>query len=174
MAYYRTLPLSDDRELQAYVIGLVIGDGNLSNPNGRATCLRITCDDKYPKLKKRIMESLTVLFPNNKVGFVKNPRNCSNVYVYSNQLENLLEWKAKGGSKLIQNVSAPAWIKTNPEYITPYLRGLIETDGATYKDRGYPMVIFTTIIENLAFEVKSLMKLRALWNTSVLNHTYTN
>ncbi len=46
----RKAALNPDRELQAYVIGLAIGDGNLSNPNGRAVRLRITCDTKYPRL----------------------------------------------------------------------------------------------------------------------------
>jgi len=158
MSYYRNTTLNSDKNLRAYIIGLAIGDGNLSNPNGRATCLRITCDDKYPQLKNHIIESLASLLPDNKVGVVKNPRNCSNVYVYSNQLENLLGWKARG-SKFVQNVSTPNWIKTKPEYIRPYLRGLIETDGSIYKDRGYPMVNFTSIIEGLAMEVKDLIEL---------------
>jgi hypothetical protein len=50
----RILPLNADRQLQAYVIGLAIGGGNLSNPNGRAVRLRITCDTKYPALIARI------------------------------------------------------------------------------------------------------------------------
>lgn len=31
----------------AYIIGVAIGDGNLSNSNGRAVRLRVTCDNKY-------------------------------------------------------------------------------------------------------------------------------
>jgi hypothetical protein len=48
----RALSLHPDSELHAYVLGLAIGDGNLSNPNGRAVRLRITCDTKYPILIK--------------------------------------------------------------------------------------------------------------------------
>jgi hypothetical protein len=36
----RSLPMNADTQLQAYVIGLAIGDGNLSNPSGRAVRLR--------------------------------------------------------------------------------------------------------------------------------------
>ena len=50
----RVLPLHADPQLQAYVVGVAIGDGNLSNPNGRAVRLRITCDKKYPALIARI------------------------------------------------------------------------------------------------------------------------
>ena len=46
----RTASLNPDPVLRAYVIGLAIGDGGLSNPNGRAVRLRITCDIKYPLL----------------------------------------------------------------------------------------------------------------------------
>ena len=48
--YFRKTILNKDKGLQAYVIGLALGDGNLSNPNGKATRLRITCDKKYPFL----------------------------------------------------------------------------------------------------------------------------
>src|SRR3989344_3173302 len=158
ISYYRKLPLNPDKELRAYVIGLAIGDGNLSNPNGRAVCLRITCDDKYIKLRNKVIASLASLFPKNKVGIVKNQTNCSNVYVHSNQLEDLLGWKAKGGSKFKQQVSTPIWIKESNKYIIPYLRGLIETDGSIYSDRGYPMMMFTSIIKKLAEEVKDLIE----------------
>lgn len=158
MAYFRTLTINSSKKLQAYVVGLAIGDGNLSNPNGRATRLRITCDDRYPALKLRIQKTLQKLLPQNRVGVVQNKKNCSDVYVYSNHLEKLLGWKAKGGSKFIQQVKTPNWIKSRSEYIIPYLRGLIETDGAIYTDRGYPMVIFTSILEGLAIEVKNLIE----------------
>jgi hypothetical protein len=33
----------------AYLKEIALGDGNISNPNGRAFRMRITCDLKYPK-----------------------------------------------------------------------------------------------------------------------------
>ena len=45
----------------------------------------------------------------------------------------------------------------NDKYKIAYLRGLIETDGSIYQDRGYTMVMFTTIIRNLALEVLELI-----------------
>lgn len=63
MAFYRTPILNSDKSLQAYVIGLAIGDGNLSNPNGRAVRLRITCDKKYPILLRKIAISLKKYCP---------------------------------------------------------------------------------------------------------------
>ena len=141
----------------AYIIGLAIGDGNLSNPNGRATKLRISCDTKYPNLIKYITKSIQKLLPENKVGTVKKKGNCLDVYVHSNHLEKLLGWKAKGGSKFKQNVSTPKWICGSDEYKIQYVKGLIETDGSIYNDRGYTMVIFTTIIPRLAESVQEII-----------------
>ena len=64
--------------------GFSIGDGNLTNPNGRATRLRVTCDKKYPELKNRIVESLRILFPENRVSEYVRKENCTVVYTYIN------------------------------------------------------------------------------------------
>ena len=154
----RFVPLNPDRVLQAYVIGLAIGDGNLSNPNGRAVRLRITCDTKYPALIARILAALTQLFPGNKVSLVRSSGNFVNISVYSNQLESLLGWKALGGSKHRQCVEVPDWVCAETPLSMSCLRGLIETDGAVYSDRGYPMVIFSTIIPALAEQVEAMMR----------------
>ena len=38
------------------------------------------------------------------------------------------------------------------------LQGLIETDGSIYTDRGYQMVIFSTVIAELAQQVELMMR----------------
>lgn len=157
MAYYRILKLNPDKNLQAYIVGLAIGDGNLSNPNNRATRLRITCDTKYPLLIKTIVRALSLLFPENKVSIQKSKGNYINVSVYSNHLESMLGWKVGHGSKSVQQVSTPKWIKEKDEYKIKYLKGLIETDGSIYMDRGYQMVIFSTIIPQLADDVHDII-----------------
>lgn len=151
--------LNSDKNLQAYIIGLAIGDGNLSNPSGRATRLRISCDLKYPNLIKRIVKSLKLLLPENKVSTVKAKGKCLDISCYSNHLENLLGWKAKKGSKINQSVSIPSWIKQDEGYSVKCLKGLIETDGSIYNDRGYKMVNFVTYIPTLADDVISIIKL---------------
>ncbi len=148
--FFRKTIVSEDRELRSYVIGLALGDGNLSNPNGRAIRLRITCDKKYTFLSAKIHKSLQILFPDNKVSIVDRDASCLDISVYSNHLENLMGWDAKNGSKFLQKVSIPDWIKENSTYKINCLRGLIETDGCIYNDRGYKMMIFTTIVPNLA------------------------
>ena len=142
--------LNPDKELQSYIIGLALGDGNLSNPNGRATRLRITCDKNYPLLIKRIFYSLKLLLPDNKVSIIDREKNYLDISVNSNYLNEIIPWKVCRGSKFIQKATIPDWIKQNNKCKINCLKGLIETDGSIYIDRGYKMIIFTTIIPNLA------------------------
>lgn len=149
--YFRKTIICQDKNVQSYIIGLALGDGNLSNPNGKAIRLRISCDTKYPFLMQKIIASLKTLLPQNKVSIVNRKNiNCTDISVYSNHLEKLLGWEAKNGSKFKQSASIPNWIKENYNYKINCLRGLIETDGSIYNDRGYKMMIFTTIILDLA------------------------
>jgi DNA-binding transcriptional regulator WhiA len=152
------LPLNPDPGLRAYVVGLAIGDGNLSNPNGRAVRLRITCDTKYPALIAKIRGTLQDLLPENKVSLIRSKGNYVTLSVYSNRLEPLLGWRASGGSKRTQSVGVPAWICEDRALSINCLRGLIETDGAVYHDRGYPMVIFSTVMPELATQVDQMIR----------------
>ena len=139
------------------MIGIAIGDGNLSNSNGRAVRLRITCDNKYPNLQTKIITSLKKLLPENKTSVYKRERNCTDIYCHSNKLEGILGWKASGGSKYNQTVRIPKWIFEKKLWMIYCLRGLIETDGSVYKDRVYTYVNFTTIIKVLADDVQSVI-----------------
>jgi LAGLIDADG-like domain len=154
----RVVALCPDLRLQAYVIGVAIGDGNLSNPNGRAVRLRITCDTNYPALIAKIRAALEQLLPQNKVSVVGSPGNYINLSVYSNHFESLLGWKASGGSKQHQAVRTPAWVCEDRSLSIRCLQGLIETDATVYTDRGYQMVAFSTVIAGLAQQVDVMMR----------------
>jgi hypothetical protein len=151
------LDVSDKRTL-AYVIGVALGDGNLSNPNGRAVRLRITCDKKYPLLISKIEKSLKAVAPLNKVSRINRINdNAIDISCYSNDWENVLGWKARGGSKEIQKVCVPSWILENNEYVQACLTGLFETDGSIYKDRKYLTANFVTEIPSLATCVEKMI-----------------
>ena len=145
--------LNPDKKLQAYIIGIALGDGNLSNPNKRAVRLRISCDTHYPILIKHIIKSLKLLLPNNKIGIIRRKSSCTDISVYSNFLPKLLDWKWYAGPKDKQNVQVPTWIKTKSKFIKECLRGLLQTDGCIYKDRGYTMISFVNTSTNLAYDV---------------------
>lgn len=141
----------------SYVIGVAIGDGNLSNPNGRATRLRITCDTAYPNLIRRIIYAVREVLPRNKVSIIKRAKSYVDISCYSNQWEEWLGWRVGLGSKVRQNVSIPEWIKSREDFSSACLRGLMETDGSIYMDRGYRMVNFVTAIPKLAKDVMDVI-----------------
>jgi len=148
--------VSQDANL-AYIIGVSIGDGNLSNPNGRAVRLRITCDKNYPEIIARIQDSIQEILPRNRVSIVYRKDNCVDISCYSNKWESILGWTVGSGPKHVQGVSVPKWIKQNASYSTSCLKGLFETDGSIYKDRKYIMVNFVTIIPSLATDVVEMI-----------------
>lgn len=142
----------------SYIIGVAIGDGNLSNPNGRAVRLRITCDTTYPGIIKRIQNSVQRVMPKNKVSLIRNKRNCIDISCYSNEWEQLLGWKAKSGPKHFQKISIPEWVLNNKKYTLNCLRGLFETDGSVYVDRGYRMINFVTVMHPLAKQIQKIIQ----------------
>ena len=149
--------LKIDKKNLAYVIGVALGDGGLSNPNGRAVRLRISCDTKYPIIIHNITSAIKKLMPTNKVSEVNKKTRCVDISCYSNKWEDLLGWKAKAGSKHKQKVCIPDWIKNNKTYSRYCLKGLFETDGSVYMDRGYQMANFVTIIPTLAQDVMEII-----------------
>ncbi len=145
----------------AYIIGVALGDGNLSSPNGRATRLRITCDAKYPQIANSIRDALRLLLPQNAISIVRVPGKTTffNISIYSNRLNDWMPWKVNGGTKEDQKARVPEWIRINRVYARECLRGLLQTDGSMYRDRGYLMVNFCNNIEELAWDVYAMLKL---------------
>ncbi|MCL5666244.1 MAG: LAGLIDADG family homing endonuclease [Patescibacteria group bacterium] len=151
--------IKGNRNLQAYIVGLALGDGNLSNPNGRSVRLRISCDLKYPKLLRHIIISLQKFLPDNKISVIRRKERCVDISCYSNLWPEILGWEAGEGSKHLQEADIPSWIMSRKSYAIACLKGLIETDGSIYKDRGYDMVMFVSIIPKLAKSVFKCIKL---------------
>jgi intein/homing endonuclease len=140
----------------AYIVGVALGDGNLSR-NSRTTKLRVSCDNKYPRIIEEITKHLKIILPENSVSYY-NRRNCTDVTINSNKLENLLGWTKSGGSKEKQKVTVPDWIVDNKIYTMECLRGLFQTDGSIYMDRKYLYTNFTSIIPTLIDKVKLMIE----------------
>lgn len=147
------------RQKWAYLIGLALGDGNLSNPNGRAVRLRITCDAKYPLIAQEIFATMIDLFPDNSVAIVRpfQHKTYFNISVYSNQLAKWMPWKVGRGTKEAQRARVPLWIRKNKQYFRHCARGLLQTDGSIYLDRGYRMVNFSNNVEELALDMMNML-----------------
>ncbi len=147
----------DYRGNLAYIIGIALGDGNLSNPNGRAVRLRVTCDTKYPKIIKHIIKSIRIILPNNRVSIIKRATNYVDISCYSNKWPQMLGWNV--GAKYEQQVSVTSWIKKDKIFAKLCLLGLLQTDGSIYNDRGYKMVNFVSTIRPLAQDAKTLISI---------------
>lgn len=141
----------------AYITGVAIGDGNLSNPNKRAIRLRVSCDTKYPEIIKEICSSIKIILPKNKVSLVKKKGNCVDISCYSNNWGKWLDWKYDKGPKYEQVIRIPKWIKNDSDYSKPCLKGLFQTDGSIYYDRKYIMVNFVTTITGLGDEIVKII-----------------
>jgi DNA-binding transcriptional regulator WhiA len=143
----------------AYIIGVALGDGNLSNPNGRAIRLRITCDARYPKLAQDIINALKFLLPQNAVSkvYVPGQKKFFNISVYSNKLTEWIPWKTGRGPKEVQRPRVPIWILQERKFAAECLRGLLQTDGSIYRDRGYLMVNFTNHSHPLIKDVQTML-----------------
>lgn len=142
----------------AYVVGVALGDGNLSCPNGRALRLRVTCDNKYPDIIEEVTTALSKIFPMNKVSLCERYRGtCCDISVYSNKLAEILPWQIYKGTKIDQGAHVPEWILESAEYSSSCLKGLIQTDGSIYKDREYLMVNFTNLIKPLIDDVFNMI-----------------
>lgn len=145
----------------AYILGVALGDGNLSNPNKRAVRLRVTCDIKYPKIIEEIKQSLGYILPQNKISEIKR-QGCIDISIYSNTLESLLGWKAVSGSKYMQSVCIPEWVLNSNTFSLDCLRGLFQTDGSIYVDRSYLMINYTSNIPTLTQDVEKLLKMHSI------------
>lgn len=80
-----------------------------------------------------------------------------NISVYSNKLDEWMPWIVGRGSKEKQNARVPAWIQSDTTLSKDCLRGLLQTDGSIYTDRGYLMVNFCNNIRPLAEDVHSML-----------------
>ena len=69
----------------------------------------------------------------------------------------MMPWQVGKGTKQMQQVRVPEWIKDDPIYTAECLRGLLQTDGSMYRDRGYLMVNFTNHSFPLARDVYEML-----------------
>lgn len=154
---YFVKPIVWNREVLAYLVGVALGDGNLSKINNRSTRLRISCDTNYPLLITEIIGAINYILPESKIDLINRKDNCIDISSYSNYWELILGWNSSS-SKWSQNATVPKWIFYKEEYVKACLKGLIETDGSIYYDRGYPMVMFTNTIADLSRHVYLMIK----------------
>lgn len=132
---YRRATMSDGEPLPpstdlAYLIGVICGDGCISRLP-RTYQLSISCDARYPELIETYVDLIHKV-----LGRVakKDPTakgTCVQVRTGDKFMPVLLGLPA--GAKQ-QNYPVPEWIFSDLDYVLPFIRGLIETDGNIYHE----------------------------------------
>jgi len=124
-----------DPRAYAYLLGMYLGDGHITNePNG-ARRLRITLDDKYPEIMSECADAVRALMPDRRVGLLRR-EGCHDVYSYSNHWPCLFPQDGPG-KKHTRPILLRRWQERIvydhfPELL---LRGLIHTDGCRVINR---------------------------------------
>lgn len=123
------LPLLPSREL-AYLIGVICGDGCIYQ-QPRTYQLSISCDASYLDLIQTYAALVEKLLgrPTSQDATIKGT--CVQVPLADKHLPVLLRLPA--GAKA-QDYPIPEWIWDDLDYVRPFLRGLIETDGNVYHE----------------------------------------
>lgn len=120
-----TYPSLEKTKELAFLIGLVLGDGNIGK-FPRTECLTIALNTKYPKLIY-YTESLLEKF------FEKKPSryiigNCAKIKIYQKQISK--RFRIPSGSRKESKIEIPKWIWKSQEYLIWYLKGLFEAEGS--------------------------------------------
>lgn len=124
--YVSYLALKRDRNL-AFLIGMVLGDGNIY-PHDRTEGLRITLGTDKPELWKytaKIVEKIFKKKPS--VQKVKGSA-CVKITLYQKEISMRLGIPTGNRNKITNKL--PQWIRGNQKYLIAYLRGLYEAEGS--------------------------------------------
>lgn len=122
--------LSKKSERMAELVGILIGDGGITDYQVTITLNRIT-DKKYSEFVLKLINSLFHLQAN------KNYRESTVKIQVSrkNLVQYLIKLGLTKGNKIKQNVDIPDWIIKKRSYSLACLRGLIDTDGCFYSHK---------------------------------------
>ena len=133
----------------AELIGVILGDGNLSKYD-RTESIRVVCHSAKVRYIKHIVMLMERVFDKKPSIQKRKKENAVTIVIYMCNLSKRLGIPL--GNKIKNNVKVPAWIKRKKSYIISCLKGLFETDGCFHKDPSN----YTHIIElkNLCINIR--------------------
>ena len=131
---------SDNKEDLAEVIGIILGDGHVSEiKRGKRTrvyCVRIAGNSKTDKdYIFRYIPQLFMKVFNEKGSTMTTPnRDCGYFTIYGkNLIEYIKSLEVKSGNKKRNKQGIPNWIKSDKVLLAKCIKGLIDTDGSIHK-----------------------------------------
>lgn len=115
----------------AYLLGLYLGDGCISEAKRGVYCIRITLDAKYPEIIAECQDALNALFPEKRANAGRRRQsNCVDVSMWSKHWPCLIPQHGPG-PKHQRPIRLTPW---QSELIAGqrrmFLRGLIHSDGS--------------------------------------------
>ena len=117
-------PFKKSKEL-AFLIGLALGDGNIS-AFPRTECLTISLNTKYPTLVAYTKCTLNRLFE--KTSSQERIGNCVRLRIYQKYISKRLDILT--GDRHKAKLEIPHWIWKSRKFLTWYLKGLFEAEGS--------------------------------------------
>jgi hypothetical protein len=123
------------REAYAYLLGLYLGDGSISQGRRNVFRLRVTLDSRYPGIIGECVRAMRHVLPRNRVLVQKRPTsNCVDVGVWSKHLTCLFPQHGPG-PKHERSIVLADWQEEIIARWTPsFLRGLIHSDGCRFSN----------------------------------------
>lgn len=118
--------LKESREL-SFLIGLTLGDGNISN-FPRTECLRITLGTDKPKLANYTVRVIEKIFTKTPSIIKRSNSNCYNVTLYQKNISQRLGIPIGARGKL--KILLPTWCWDNKLYLVAVLKGLFEAEAS--------------------------------------------
>ena len=128
--YLKTIKIPKDSEELSELIGIMIGNGGITNFQVRVS-LNKTDDNKYLphvcSLFKKLFHTTPTVF---------HRKSTSEIQVSRKALVDFLGSKGlPKGNKISQEIDIPEWIKADRNFSCACLRGIFDTDGSVYFDK---------------------------------------
>ncbi len=119
-------PLRKSEEL-AFLIGLTLGDGNISKFT-RTECLRLTLGTDKPNLATYAVETIERVFNKTPSIIKRTNSNCFNVTIYQKNIALRLQVPPVSRGNL--DIKLPDWIWCNKSFLISALKGLFEAEAS--------------------------------------------
>ncbi|GEM_PF-677425 len=152
-SHRKIIKIPNNSEKLAELLGIVLGDGGISNDWQLVISLNSVLDLKYSEYVNNLLRELFEV----DVAVRKRPHQNTSVLVCSstNLVDFLISKGAVRGNKIMQKINIPNWINDNLEYKKKFVRGLVDTDGCLYIHKHF---VNNVLCHNIGFCFTSYSK----------------
>ena len=164
----------------AYLLGLYLGDGCISQGARDVFRLRIALDRKYPEIVAECAAAMEAVAPWNRVHQQLTPKNYVEVHAYSKSWPCLFPQHG-AGKKPERKIELTDWQEELVDLVpTLLIRGLIHSDGCRFINTGRggwsaPRYVFTNFSEDIKrIFCQACDRLNLSWTTAPPKSVYVS